>query len=287
MKRTALILLMWLPLVCLCAQGSLILTTEHNALRPDDTQVKQQVVFRDPGSRGKDLLWDFRHLQPLNEEYHLRYFIPDSSRMHAICGLEHRTHYYYHQENDSIRSTGYENHTTYMKYTRAELKMRYPFTYGDTLRSEFEGKGEYGRRLKLAVKGYTRTEADAEGELILPDETVRPALRVHTQRHYTETGRDSLQMTLDTWSWYAQGVRYPVFESIKTTLHHNKQDTTVFTTSFYYPPAEQYAQLTSSHLQGEAEGANPVGEAEGPEPCLPKLTYFPIPLPISFISITG
>ncbi len=252
------------------AQQSLVLTTERNSYHADDIQTKQQVVFRDPGSKGKELRWDFRHLQPIEEEYTLRYFIPDSSRMHDICGLEHRTRYYYHQQNDSVWSTGYENHTTYMKYTKAELKMRYPFTYGDTLRSEFEGKGEYGRRLQLAVKGSTRIEADAEGELILPDETIKKALRVHTQRHYTETGRDSLQMTYDTYCWYAQGVRYPVFESIKTTVQKGKSDTTVFTTSFYYPPQEQYAQLNDSPLQEEAEGSDPwslssppSGELEG------------------------
>ena len=92
------------------------------------------------------------------------------------------------------------------------------------------------------------------------------AMRVHTQRYYTEvkTGRnkfqvsdsefqvpdsglqvpanatsnDTLRMTLDTYSWYIKDIRYPVFESIKTTIHRADQDTAVFHTSFYYTPEE-------------------------------------------------
>jgi len=239
-------------------QTSLILTSERNSYRAGDELMKQQVIFRDPGSHGKNLYWDFRHLQTTNEEYKLRYFIPDSTQMNRLCGLEHRTRYYYDQANDSIRSSGYENSTTFMQYVQPELRMRFPFTYGDTLRSEFEGKGEYGRRLKLGVKGFTRIEADAEGELILPDETVKKALRVRTLRYYTETQlapnssfleEENVEMILDTYSWYAQGVRYPVFESIKTSIVTDGADTTVFTTSFYYPPIEQTAQIEEENME--------------------------------------
>jgi len=49
--------------------------------------------------------------------------------------------------------------------------------------------------------------ADAEGELMLPGfEKVKKALRIRTLRHYTETGKDSTEMILDTYAWYAAGV---------------------------------------------------------------------------------
>jgi len=232
------------------AQAGLTLRAKRNSFRAGESLLKQQVVFRDPGNSGKNLTWDFRHLQPVNQDYSLRYFIPDSTRMTRLCGLEHRTLYYYEQSGDSLFATGYENYTTFAAYVQPELRMVFPFAYGDTLRSEFEGRGEYGRRLKLSVKGSTRVEADAEGELILPDETVKKALRVRTLRHYTEAAlarpsdrpEDGKEMILDTYSWYAQGVRYPVFESIKTSILSNSADTTVFETSFYYPPSEQRMQ---------------------------------------------
>jgi hypothetical protein len=244
----------------LYAQTSLVLTAERNSYRAGDELQKQQVVFRDAGSKGRNLSWDFRHLQVINDEYTVRYFIPDSAFMHILCGVEHRTRYYYNQSNDSLWAIGFENATTFMEYTKPELRLRFPFTYGDTLRSNFEGVGEYGRRLKLGVKGFTRIEADAEGELILPDETVKRALRVRTLRHYRETtvrqssffiedNSDNTEMILDTYSWYAQGTRYPVFESIKTTILRNGADTTVFETSFYYPPIEQKAQTDEDNTE--------------------------------------
>jgi len=77
-------------------------------------------------------------------------------------------------------------------------------------------------------------------------------------RHYTETGKDSVEMTLDTYSWYATGIRYPVFESVKTTLSRkgdqkdeageSMKDTTVFNTSFYYPPEDQISQIQTDSV---------------------------------------
>ena len=208
---------------CACllslAQTSQKLTTGCNAYRAADNIVKQQIEFKDPGSSGKDLTWDFSSIQPINEEYSLTYFLPKKNDSIRICGREHNTRYYYRQQKDSLQAVGFENSTTFMEYKVPELRMRFPFVYGDTLFSTFEGTGEYSHRLPLTVKGYTRVIADAEGELKLPDfETVKKALRVRILRHYTETGKDSLEMTLDTYSWYAAGIRYPVFESIKTTL---------------------------------------------------------------------
>lgn len=243
------------------------LTVERNAYRAADQIVKQQVEFKDPGSSGKNLTWDFRMVQPINEEYTLDYFIPDSTHMDTLCGMEHRTRYYYAQKRDSLWALGFENSTTLMEYKKPELKLRFPFSYGDTLFSKFEGKGQYSHRLELQVKGYTRVQVDAEGELLLPDyETVKKALRVRTLRYYTETGKDSLQMTLDTYAWYAEGVRYPVFESIKTNLikkaakqGEQAQDTTVFTTSFYYSPLKQISEVQTDSLPEETD--EPTGAA--------------------------
>ena len=242
------------------AQTSQRLSTDRNAYRADDQIVKQQVEYRDPGSSGRALFWDFSMLQPINEKYTLNYSIPDSSLMTRLCGTEHNTRYYYLQQHDSLWATGFENSTTLMEYLVPELRMKFPYSYGDTLFSFFSGNGEYCHRLPLKVKGYTRTLADAEGDLLLPQRTtVKKALRVHSLRHYTETGKDSVEMTLDTYSWYAAGIRYPVFESVKTIVSKclkkqteyqaaSTKDTTVFTTSFYYPPELQTSQVQTDSI---------------------------------------
>jgi len=256
MKQT-LFFIAILAITSLSAQN-LRLTTERNAYRAADKLVKQQVEYKDPGSSGKNLNWDFRTLQPVNEEYSLNYFFKNKIDTTLLCGQEHNTHYYYNQKADSLWAVGFENATTYMEYPKPELRMRFPFAYGDTLYSQFEGAGEYCHRDSIFVKGYTRIIADADGELKLPDETVKKALRIRTLRHYTEIGKDSLEMTLDTYAWYADGIRYPVFESVKTTLSkkgdkkdehgESMKDTTIFTTSFYYPPEKQLSEIQTDPI---------------------------------------
>ena len=257
-----------------------VLQRHNNAYKPDDKIEKQQVEFKDPGSSGKQLTWDFRHLQPINPAYGLHYFIPDSSKMDVVCGREHNSRYYYRLHNDSLWALGFENNTTFMEYTEPELLMRYPFAYGDTLYSTFEGKGIYSNRIALQVKGYTRIHADAEGDLLLPDfETVKRALRTHTRRYYTQTGRDSLEMSIDTYAWYADGNRYPVFESVRTNLikkarrqGQQGKDTTVFATSFYYPPIVQNTQVESNAPSIMPE------QAMGVEAVFTEASYMPNPV---------
>lgn len=281
MKKTLLILsLFFAAYGLLHPQELLKLTSTDNTYQTGDSLYKYQVEYKDPGSVGRELEWDFTKLDVKDENYLIKYFYPNKDDTTRICGMEHRTRYYYRQQNDSVWATGFENYTTKMDYTTPELKMKFPFAYGDTLFSTFEGEGIYSNMLDLRAKGYTRVKADAEGMLKLPDLKGK-AIRVHTRRHYTEvkadrdrfqvsglefqvgdsglqvpkhsTPNDTLRMTLDTYSWYVQDIRYPVFESIKTTIHRatlpalrapspggetREADTTVFRTSFYYTPEE-------------------------------------------------
>lgn len=243
----------------LYSQSNHSLTSERNAYRAGDKLVKQQIEYKDAGSAGKNLLWDFRGINLINENYTLDYFITDSSRMDTLCGIEHNTRYYYYQNNNSLWAIGFENSTTNLEYQQPELKLRFPLSYGDTLYSKFNGQGEYCHRDSIKVSGYTRVLVDAEGDLMLPwRETVKRALRVRTTRYYTQTGNDSIEMLFDTFSWYALGIRYPVFESIKTTLTKNRgqaggADTVVFNTSFYYPPELQTSQVQTDSIPTEPD----------------------------------
>ena len=94
--------------VCLFAQAqtSQVLTNDRNAFRAADQLVKQQIEFKDPGSSGKALNWDFSSVKPINEEYSLNYFIPDSTDMFRLCGMEHNTRYYFRQQHDILETGG-------------------------------------------------------------------------------------------------------------------------------------------------------------------------------------
>jgi len=238
------------------------LISAENAFTAGDVIIKQQVEYKDVGTYGRGKIWDFSFLQAINEEYEVNYFYPDSTDFSLICGREPDARFYYRLRNDSLFSVGFENNTSIMRYEKPELKLKFPLNYGDTLRSNFEGRGQYGRRVPMHVKGYTRVIYDADGTLKIPDfPNGVPAYRTHTRRYYTQATRDSLQMKIDTYSWYVTGTRYPVFESIQTnvvrftTFQNGSQqanDTTIFQTSFYYPPTQQtniYNEQTSENEQ--------------------------------------
>ncbi len=54
---------------------------------------------------------------------------------------------------------------------------------------------------------------------------------------------DTLTTQTDTYKWYALGYRYPVFETVTTTVYYLNEPVQQFATSFYYPPGEQYYGL--------------------------------------------
>ena len=263
MKKNVLLFLFGIFLYNGICQSHLKLETNKYRFQTGDSIYKYQVDYKDPGSKGRKLNWDFSHVHINNDSYLIKYFLPDKKDTTLICGMEHRTRYYYRQKQDSLWSTGFENYTTLMNYTKPELKLKFPFNYGDTLYSAFEGKGIYCNLLPLKVKGWTRVKADAEGELTLPEnKKIQHALRIHTTRYYTDTGKDSTEMTLETYSWYGKNLRYPVFESIKTTLHKQNKDTAIFFTSFYYTPEELDKQPDLLPNDSTDIYGNPIPEAE-------------------------
>jgi len=212
-----------------------------------DSIVKQQMEYANPGAAGKQVTWDFRNVRPVNDEYVLLYKSQPEDTA-KIVGIEHRTIYRYQIQHDSLLHTGYENATTYMEYTEPELQMKYPFHYGDTIHSHFKGIGEYSRRIPLNVEGSTTITADAIGTLYTPDGLeLKNVLRIKKVRDYTETGVDSVRMQLITYSWYAWGSRYPVFETVKTTTKKTgKEKVEHRVASFFFHPAEQATIETDS-----------------------------------------
>jgi len=84
------------------------ITAENNAFTVGDLVVKQQVEYKDAGTYGLGKTWDFSFLQPINEEYEVNYFYPDSTDFSLICGQEPDARYYFRLRNDSLFSVGFD-----------------------------------------------------------------------------------------------------------------------------------------------------------------------------------
>ncbi|MDL2247940.1 T9SS type A sorting domain-containing protein [Bacteroides sp. OttesenSCG-928-J23] len=234
------------------------LTRQHNAMRPGDEIVKQQVVYKNPGKAGTDRFWDFSELSPVNTEYTVNYTLPaivDDSlyimgrdtltlQQFPLVGTEHYTMYYFLHHNDSLLQLGHENPNTQLQYTKPMLAMKYPFNYGQVLVSDYESKGLYSGTIDIHTRGTMRVEADAFGKMLIPDGDTLTVMRVKTTQLITELNdrADSINThtnrVMETFRWYSKGYRYPVFESMRSVQLGDS--ISQFNISFYFPPQEHY-----------------------------------------------
>lgn len=230
-----------------------------NLIRGNDVIIKQQVEYKSPGRSGEDILWNFSQLYSINDSCRVSYQSYDDS---TFVSREHRTLYYYSCNNDSLFLNGYENPTIKMQYSMPELRMIYPFGYGMSFNDPFYGEGTYSQKYKLVSKGVNETVADGVGMMILPsNDTLYNVTRIYSKQVFTEQKsdllspekretneltskevivnllkKDSILFQIDTYQWYADGYRYPIFEVIESAVCKtgNKQD--YFKTAFFYSP---------------------------------------------------
>ena len=257
-------ILLWIACGVLTAQGQI--RKELHLFRAGDTIVKQQVEYKDPGKRGRGILWDFSRLKTIDRGYTVVYGQTADS---LFTVEEHQTRYFHTLVNDSLFLTGYENPTTKVVYDAPELLLHFPLKEGEKTESRYAASGSYCDRLAFMTCGTSSTTADAHGTISLPDgDTLRQVIRVHNTRtvseksapassrflspseegvtkpkiapnHFpngTDFANDSALMVTDTYRWYAAGYRYPVFETVSTGSVRGGSKTKQFTTAFYFPP---------------------------------------------------
>jgi hypothetical protein len=236
-----------------------LLKKQNNMFRGEDVIIKQQVKYKNPGRAGANVLWDFGKQEAINEKYKLSY--TQSKEDSVVTGCEHNTLYHYLLRNDSLYSLGYENPTTLMHNQRAELLLTFPFSYQKRIEGYYYGTGNYCRRLDLTAQGKTVTWGDAYGMIILPNgDTLQHVLRVRSLKKIAEKmvpyvqkdsviepivnidsinyhlNNDSVYMQVETYRWYADGYRYPIFETVESITYKNQKPLKHFNTTFFYSP---------------------------------------------------
>ena len=236
-----------------------VLNKEYNMFRGEDVITKQQVKYKHPGRAGANVLWDFSKQEAVNEKYKLFYIQSEADS--AVTGCEHNTLYHYLLKNDSLYSLGYENPTTIINNWKPELLLTFPFSYQKRIEGYFYGTGNYCRRLDLTSQGKTVTWGDAYGMIILPNgDTLQHVLRVRSLKKIAEKmvsfiqkdsiikpvvnidsinyhlNNDSVYMQVETYRWYADGYRYPVFETVESITFKNQTPFKHFNTAFFYSP---------------------------------------------------
>lgn len=266
MKKHFLLRMIFLVTFAQSLNAQPFLSKPCNNLRGGDKLIKQQVEYKDPGDSGENVCWDFSKQKCIDDRYRLSYRTYDDS---LIVGQEHRTLYKYIASGDTIFSYGFENPTTLVANSRPEIHLAFPLHYGDKHENYFHGNGDYCNRLFLALTGVSSIEADAYGVILLPSgDTLRQVLRVRQSKKIAQRmipyncilpsdtlfctdstdyhlATDSLTLQSETYRWYADGYRYPVFETIETTTLLHEKPVGRYCTAFYYTPADQYYDLAN------------------------------------------
>ncbi|GHT60562.1 hypothetical protein AGMMS50239_09750 [Bacteroidia bacterium] len=163
---------------------------------------------------------------------------------------------------DSLIDLGYEEPGRRVHYQKPPLVMKYPMELGAEYKSEFTGRGTKDDRLASIHTGTLTTTIDEYGEMILPrGDTLKSVVRVHERKQeniYYEplsgmfdinapVNRDSLensgepadQIITDTYRWYEEGYRYPIFETVQSCRILKDKTLPLREATYVYVPYEQ------------------------------------------------
>lgn len=236
--------------VCLGSKSQCVLTKEFNLPLNNDKLMKQRIEYFAPGAKGENLIWDISNLTLLDNDYSIKYISSGDTLFNAI---EHRTVYEYKLKGDTLFWSGFENKLTKLTDSVPAVAMVFPMSYGCKVQQSFYQKGIYSQTLPLSANGNSTVEADSYGSLIMHDgDTLRNVLRVH--KCYTshvrmskinnelpiDTIRDTLVKHIeDVYSWYAEGYRYPIVETVKHIYKDKDKVIDNFGTSFLCSLEEQ------------------------------------------------
>ena len=225
--------------------GQSLLTKEANSMRAADSMTYDQMDACAPGGTGRGQLWDFSDV-PCKKVIDKVFFTGDSlSRLHRhdSNGIRHNA-----LHNDSLEQYGDENRLARTYYYRKKLCMRYPFQFGDSLKSAFEGYGRYCGDHIIKVKGKAMVQADGEGTLVLSaNDTVRNVLRVCTVTStamamdidFAEIDSSQLRQEIEErYEWYAMGYRYPLYAIVQKTSYTNLEPVGTTRTAYRLLPEE-------------------------------------------------
>lgn len=235
MKKLLFLLLMWSTIVpsCLFAQH---LTEQQHIPLTTDSLVGYKLPYVTVTDSGKNCVWNFSGLSTDSAEIiEVNYYAAATDTMHIGLHREH-ANFCYHFTQDTLWQTGYETSHSRVQYLIPMLY--FPFGYGDSIKGEFIGNGQYCHLLPIHTNGSYTACADATGKLQLPDMTVDSVLRWHTIMRYHETTRRSTTIQEERYLWYSMYCRYPLLETVLiNTMRGN--DTISFSSTYYYPQEQE------------------------------------------------
>ena len=272
MSRRA-ILIIVLTLTINLFVSAFYISHEYNAPRNGDILKAEELVRVPISTIGNDVTWDFSDLRVACSDISIRYIKLNDSVMVRRKGKEMSNYTIF---GDSISQTMYCTPDKRLGFLRPELLAVYPMGYTSCATDYFYSEGIIDGSHYIRQAGNSCTAIEAKGRLITPDcDSLRHVLLAHRYRIGTTyispdfsksfsnsldslmlsndsiskwISSDSITHSIDTYSWYAQGYRYPVIEQNIVKTFYNKVQVDSVSQTLYFSPRMQEEDLIKDEL---------------------------------------
>lgn len=198
-------------------------------MRDSDELSVQEIPYFYPDSKGDNIVWDFSGIADEGMDYKV---LLQKDTLGRNVGLGNDGVTYYRFNTDTLFLVCHENPLWRIYYMHPILALKYPLSYGDSISAPFLGYGIYCGDHPFKETGLSTVIADANGSIVIDDDTIPDVLRIHSLKSYSICmGIDSTlldnarqkQVVEERYDWYAHGYRYPLFTTVSNTSYDDMQ----------------------------------------------------------------
>lgn len=222
--------------------GQVTLTQDTHGFFADMKNPMVLTTYTEPGLSGRNVVWDFSKLEIKNQftgsidSYYTSKCCSKFSKGNVVLE-EFGNFFVFESSPSSLEQVGFmtSNGVTRFEYSKPFVKMRYPFTYGDSYNGSYEGNYIVNDNVTGKIAGTYMVEGDGLGTLILPNgRKLSNVLRVKEVRTTKQTFTNSTVLVTDiTYRWYVAQHRFPVLVLIRSEVKGENSEPVVSTRAAY------------------------------------------------------
>ena len=211
---------------------------------------------------GNGLMWDCSSASSDQEQYIC--FRPGQNNSFSV--YDGFTRYHLLRQEDTTFLTGYENSS--FKIALSQPAIRFcDISYGDTVRTDVNGEGEYCHSTSYHITGSAYLTTDATGSIWLPAGKFS-VFRSRYHRDILMQGLDTVNILEDTYLWFSPAVSFPLFEQHEVREISEEKDSLVLCQALFYDLSEEDL-LQIAHLDSLSLSSSPI---------ISSLSHFPNPV---------
>lgn len=202
-----------------------------------DSLTVYKLPYMNVSDSGKNCVWDFSGISVDSAEMiAMNYYTYSKDTL--FFGLHRENiNFHYHYAHDTLWLDARQNTFSYINFIPSLPVLQFPYSYGDSIKADFIGIGQYCHFLPLSTEGKYVTKAVSEGRLLLPEIVIDSVLCVYSQILYHETEQKANTVKEEHFQWYATYSRYPLLETVYIQTVNGRDSISAGWT--YYFPCEQ------------------------------------------------